>query len=304
LEYIFGAIGLLILAIVVLIIPVGIHFKGKILLIMLISVMSILGLMASTFLPFWQISGLLLLLVVCFTFLLSRSPEGLFLKLQTDNMMGDVEQTRLTLPVRMKDVSEHIDSSNFYKHTASLQEQLKETAVDNLKDFSILADQQDTEKFSSKELAEETTDYHNEVKNDQIELNRSQPPQESNSVSIEQDLHHLMNRYIVEDEVEKSKPIHSFYNDSEEETSFVRDLEALLEGNEQPHSINDTNKNRKSKQKTSQLFDENVIEELQLTPVEKKENFLDEESFSPFEVIDEIKSFSSTKKDDQKDNRE
>jgi hypothetical protein len=235
--------------------------------------MSLIGFMANTFLPFWQTSGLLLLLVVLFTFLLYRSPGSLFLELQTENMMGDVELTRLTLPVRLKDVTEHIDS------------------------ITVKADQQNKEKLSLIEFEEEkTTEYHTSVKSDKSKVTNSQP------VSIDQDLHYLMNRYIGDDEVEESKPIHSFYNEGEEETSFVRDLEALLEGSEQPHPINDTNRSRNSEHKASQSFDENVIEELLLlTPVKKKEDLLEEESFSLFEVIEEIKNFSPTKQDDQKD---
>jgi hypothetical protein len=293
-EYIFGAVALFILAIILLLSPVGIHLKGKIILLLLIMIMSCIGFMASTFLGLWQTAGLLILLLILFTFLLSKRSDSFFYEsIMEDTRDIGMEYKRVTIPFRMKEDIDYIPggSPSLKQQPLQLEEPLNVTTdEEDMNEGAILIDSQfpPHNKVKTETFKDQLTDLR-EIEENLGGVINATNYSDSPIESIDQDLDKLVNRFL--EEKEEDVPPKTIYREKEKDNTTPRDLEALF--NDEEIDYQDQDRLRILDD------DEHIIKEIKLSPLKNRESIVEEESFSPFDLIEEIKEFKHSNQNDK-----
>lgn len=275
-AFIFGAAAFIILAFILLLFPSRLSMKGKLLLIVLIMILSVVSYMANTFLPLWQTIGMIFLLAFLFTYLLSKRSN--FLYTETENYEGSEEVNREEkkhiLPVRIigSTVFNPVIESTTVQNVVGIE---KESASDG---YILSEDVSDLEPLEA-----EPVDQNEEAPVETPRLiERAQQ-------DLDMDLDVLLNRFTLEDELELIQP-------GEFDSEVVnRDLESLFEDIEDQEITVDHVETTYVEPFKDEDVNDHVIDEIELMPIKKPEEKKVEQPFTPFELIEEIKEFKKEK---------
>ncbi|MBM6619763.1 hypothetical protein [Bacillus suaedaesalsae] len=271
---IFGAAAFIIFAFILLLLPSRLSMKGKLVLIVLIIILSLVSYMANTFLPLWQTIGMIFLMAFLFTFLLSKRSSDLYTDTEHDEVNEVNRETKKPkLPIRI------IGSTVFIPEIESATAEY----------VTVTEKESTTQEFFH---SEDVSDLEPEVERvNHIEEVSLETPKlkDRTQQDLDMDLDVLLNRYTLDDEMERIQ------NKNEEIDSGIvnRDLESLFEEIEvQEISVDDVEPTYVESFKHE---DDNVIEEIKLLPIKKSKENKEEQPFTPFELIEEIKEFKKEK---------
>jgi molecular chaperone GrpE (heat shock protein) len=219
-----------------------------------------------------------------------------------------IQYHRLTLPVRIKDDIEYIPINRNGQEIPPIEVEvtapveIEETTPYNADevfdskqnydiefhsspDTKIVSDKEVSSPMDNPNIVEEEEIHHDSLENEQsTKLNPFD--------HIDQDLQLLMNRYIQEEEEIED----IFYQSHKNEFApYSRNLESLLETDESHKADNIV-------MERLQLLDddEHIIKEINLSPIEREKLEKEEESYSPFDLIEEIKEFKHPTKKEKK----
>lgn len=303
-EYIFSLIALIIVAVILLLSPVGIHIKGKLLIIFLIMFISVLGYMANLILQFWQTVGLILLLVVLFTYLLYKRESSLFIDLKIEA----VEDSNY-LP-RRKNLSVRMKESDEYKSSILIKQEIVSSTDVNIEEIEVTEDEVHKDSLVIDFVDSSYNSMNVEGENEWSEATNIQETNvmpinsnmktENHLHNIDSDLDTLVNRKLEENsELEDNQSSLFFQHEKEEDIISSRDLEKLVEDK------TDLSKRVESEpeyviEEKIVSFDENehFIEEIQLSPIKVTEKIEKEKYYDRFDLIEEIKDFKKRNESD------
>ncbi|MFD1736017.1 hypothetical protein ACFSCX_05515 [Bacillus salitolerans] len=330
-DYIFLLIALILFGLILWVLPFGFQFKGKLLLLFLVSLLTIVGYLANTIMAIWQTASILFVLVTLITFVIYQRAGHLF---ETTEIIHEEtqEQKRFIIPVREKSpeklpfvpsmrsneevVSHNEDIEHEHEdevcNDAPIPPDNAESDLNEIKYEPELIDNEiepilseNKEHIGVKGLLENITEHKEKNEPDQYVNMKVEKSNEisspKSSVNIDEDLEVLLHRNLESDnelaDETMERPL--LIKKDDEPTPLIRDLESLVEGEE-------VNKKESEEIEVGFLrsFDQfEVIEELQLEPVQqKKQDSLKEKEYHelPFDVIEELKEFP-TEKDRNKD---
>lgn len=272
-AFIFGAAAFIILAFILLLFPSRLSMKGKLLLIVLIMILSLVSYMANTFLPLWQTIGMIFLLTFLFTYLLSKRISVLYIETELYDFSEDrKEEKKHILPVRI--IGSTVTNPVIQNPTF----QLEIEEVIGVEEFTLSKEFNDSK----------TLDFEQATQNEEVLANTA-ILKEVTHKELDTDLDALLNRFAFEDDLEEIQdevPFPDIVN---------RDLELLLGEIEEREFKVDIVESTYVEPFKGEDFNEHVIKEIELMPIKKPEESKEEQPFTPFELIEEIKEFKKEK---------
>ncbi|MBP2240598.1 hypothetical protein J2Z40_001155 [Cytobacillus eiseniae] len=132
--YLFAIASLILVVPIIYFLPLGLTKKGKIIVVSVSFVLSLIGVSANSLFEWWKLALLVFVLVILSSYLLDRKMKDLFLVSEHDNAINQLDFTSPPVEISLEKERNEIEESNYQDNMANMshfEEEIEEINVEN-----------------------------------------------------------------------------------------------------------------------------------------------------------------------------